>query len=188
MCTGNGWSHHCTNDEWMNYTYLHLCCATEQGVTAWVEVMKGLDLGRKWRKGCRKLGPRPLPSSALAPEHLSVAHPAVWTTSVAEFNLTPSPRGEEVCALECAILLGRRIAVDGRDGKHVHLREVKSRDMGLASAGGGDVGSDSTQTLGRLCHSCGEVQDLSSTNFILPSCTLWRCWGHSLPERQFPWL
>lgn len=66
-----------------------------------------------------------------------------------------------MCALECAVLLGRRVAVDGRCGKHVRLREGKSQDMGLAGADGGDVSSDSAQTLGRPCHSCGEVQDLS---------------------------
>lgn len=57
---------------------------------------------------------------------------------------------------------GRRVAVvDGRCGKRVHLREGKSQDMGLVGADGGDASCDSAQTLGRPCHSCGEVQDLS---------------------------
>lgn len=58
-------------------------------------------------------------------------------------------------------MLGRRVAVDGRCGKRVHLREGKSQDMGLAGADGGDVSSDTAQTLRRPCHSCREVQDLS---------------------------
>lgn len=36
-----------------------------------------------------------------------------------------------------------RVDVGGRWGKHVHLREEKSQDMGLAGTDGGDVSSDS---------------------------------------------
>lgn len=77
--------------------------------------------------------------------------------------------GGEACALECAVLLGRRVAGDGRCAKRVHLREGKSQVMGFASADGGDVSSDGAQTLGRSCHGCGEVQDLSRPTFILSS-------------------
>jgi len=59
--------------------------------------------------------------------------------------------GGEVCALECAVFLERRVAVDGRCGRRVHLTEGKSQDMGLAGADGGDVSSDGAQTLGRIC-------------------------------------
>lgn len=77
--------------------------------------------------------------------------------------------GGEACALECAVLLGRRVAGDGRCAKRVHLGEGRSQAVGFASADGGDVSSDGAQTLGRSCHGCGEVQDPSRPTFILSS-------------------
>lgn len=55
-----------------------------------------------------------------------------------------------MCALECVVLLGMRVAVDGSCAKCDHIREGKSQDMGCIHADGGGVNSDGAQTLGKL--------------------------------------
>lgn len=54
-----------------------------------------------------------------------------------------------MCALECVVLLGTRVAVDGTCAKCDHIREGKSQDMGCIHADEGGVNSDGAQTLGK---------------------------------------